>query len=221
MLNQTIESEEKITLSEMMLTVDKIIESVALFWSRSKIDPMTVLGQSEKKKVDDLSMKLYNRLKEEYPKFHTAYSLLLFNFVRGIYDRDTVLVYFDDIARNGLGDDANQITQLARYTAHATAAVAKRSGHRVKKSDIRKHKKAIIESMTKERQTFKDAVTEIKKRREEEATNNGNNVEDLSKVYRKKDEAIVSEAFNIFSSGTPMQTNDLFKKSVEARKQNI
>lgn len=136
-------------------------ETVLSFWSRHPV------AQDDTNKINQLTMKIYRQLSQDYSSFHAAYPLMVFNFSRGIYDKISLIKFFTAISSRGsLGSDEQQIKDVAGYIARATAARMSSPGREVPKSHIKKHKKKLIEYMMAEKMKFKNALQEVKNREE-------------------------------------------------------
>jgi len=195
-----------------MIEVDEIIKYVKLYWDRHQVS-----RETEESKINDMTSKLYSRLKEDHTKFNNAYPVLLFTFARGIFHRDSVLKYFDDVRRNGLGDDTKQAMQLARYTAHAVAEINRSRGFKVTKKMIKEHKHKVYENIVSIKKDFSTAMEEIKKQRTEDAQGAGAKRQEQDAKLAEESEKLKEETYNVFKFGNLSETNETFRKSKEAR----
>lgn len=206
-----IESSETIQINEIMKEVDEMNKFIQTYWANH------IGGQHDESKINDLTTKLYGRLKADHPKFNSAYPVLLFTFARGIYHRDTVLKYFDDVRRNGLGNDTQQAKQLARYTAHAVASLSLAKGIKIKKKMIKEHQAKVYENIISIKKDFSTAMEEIKKQRTEDAQNVGAKRQEQESKILKEIEQEKEEIFNVFRNNNISETNETFKKSKAER----
>lgn len=149
-----------ITIGEALGVTYAIAEKARNFWRKN----------STLKTMDDVNAattRLYNSLKMDHDVYARSYPLLLMALSRGIFDDDCVRVYFNDIlTKKGLGTDEEQIERAARYMAFASGAIQKKTGARVKDSDMRKNKREIMKVMISERLKMKEAVAAVKGDRE-------------------------------------------------------
>lgn len=211
-----IESSETIKISDIMVEVDEIMKYVHSFWDKHKL-PLTGDQAAHSKKIDDLTTRLYHRMKEDHKKFNNAYPVLLFTFARGIFHRDTVLKYFDDVRRNGLGDDEKQARQLARYTAHAVAELNKARGINVPKKAIKEHKKLVYENIIAIKKDFATAIEEIKKQRSGDVAAADTKRQEREEAAAEEAKKLKEEALKTFRFNNISTTNETFRKSKEER----
>lgn len=218
-------AEEMVSVETIMAEIDVIMAACKLYWERNSINPQKETGVNARKKINDLCMKLFKRLKEEHPKFGASHTMLLFNFVHGIYHRDSLLKYFDTVKRNPKATQEDEMYYISQYTAWATAEIGRLQGRKITKKAVREHRDAIFESMKKTKEDFKKAVEEIKKERAKdrqtdeskgtEGNNEGTNEqEDLGSI-RNVDKPFMENTYKLFAHGRPEDTNEIFKKAVE------
>lgn len=213
-------AEEMVTVDTIMAEIDVIMASCRLYWERNSIDPQKETGINARKKINDLCMKLFKRLKEEHPKFGASHTMLLFNFVHGIYHRDSLLKYFDTVKRNPQASQEDEMYFISQYTAWATAEIGRLQGRKITKKAIREHRDAIFESMKKTKEDFKKAVEEIKKERAKDSQRDqgeslGNSQDQDLGSIKKTDKAFMENTYKLFAHGNPEDTNEIFKKAVE------
>lgn len=213
-------AEEMVTVETIMAEIDVIMNSCRLYWERNSFDPQKETGVNVRKKINDLCMKLFKRLKEEHPKFGASHTMLLFNFVHGIYHRDSLLKYFDTVKRNPNASQEDEMYYISQYTAWATAEIGRSQGRKISKKAVREHRDAIFESMKKTKEDFKKAVEEIKKEREKDRQSDANASEDSKQEQdlgsiRNVDKPFMENTYKLFAHGRPEDTNEIFKKAVE------
>lgn len=145
-----------INVAEYVSLTDDIAIKVMRFWDRNK-------DLQSEKEVDDCTSRLLKQLRLDHPDYYKHFPLLLTALARGIYDRHSVHVFFEDVKKtDGLGSDDQQIDRTARYIAHTSAIMNQKMGKKVKKSKVRSNKKAIADRLKKDRELMKEAYTELK-----------------------------------------------------------
>jgi len=208
-----IETSEVIKIADILVEIDEIMATTNTYWNNHNT------GDLDDKKVNELTGRLYKRLKEEHTKFNNAYPILLFTLSRGIYHKESILQYFDDVRRNGLGSDEQQAKQLARYTANAAAAIHRNKGGKITKREIKTHKKKIFENIMEMKASFTKAMAELKKQHETDKSNADHNQELLQTASEQESKKVASDVFSVFAAGNVHETTEVFRQSVEARKQ--
>ncbi len=202
------------SITNVMEMISNIMKDVKEYWDRHfKSNPKSLEND---KTVDKLTRDLYDILKEKYPKFYAAYSLLLFAFCRSIYNKDELLKYFDKIRRRGkIGTDSEQIDEVSSYIAKVTAIqVAANTGKRISKKEYKKHKMNLMNTMMEAREKFTEAVNAVQKNRDEMKERNEGRNEEMGEERNNED---AEEAFLLFRDTKPYETNPLFMTSVLAK----
>lgn len=200
------------SVEEILKECDVIYAKISSFWDKHRnVQKMT--GKKSEDEVNKLTKNLYDILKEEHKGFHGAYSLLLFSFCRGIYDKTCILAFFDSIKRNGLGKDEEQIKRLAKYTSDVVAKQAIAAGGKVTDSQKRKHKHKIIESMMQTKGKFEEAVKKVQEEREKDKLSSSESSDNTNLDSTKN-----NEMFDFFSNSKCYETNELFQKSIDIRR---